>query len=173
VKADFTVTPSHTTIDNPLFTLTNKSSGAVRYAWYVNKGFLNNQKDNSYTVTDTGTYCFKLVATDSLNCADTAIKCADVDPGFRSALFIPSAFSPNGDGANDIFYVRGAGIETLHMAIYNRWGQEVFVSNNVADGWDGTYHGTLQPPEAFAYVVTAKFADGSTVTKRGSVTLLR
>jgi gliding motility-associated-like protein len=59
------------------------------------------------------------------------------------------------------------------MEIYNRWGQKVYESRDVNQGWDGTYRGKPQPMDAYAYVIHIQFTDGRQTTKTGSVTLLR
>ncbi len=86
---------------------------------------------------------------------------------------LPTAFSPNGDGINDILYVRGAGIKTLDLKIWNRFGQLVFETTDQKKGWDGTYNGQPQPIEAYAYVLKATIIDGTTRTFKGNITLLR
>lgn len=90
--------------------------------------------------------------------------------GFVAA---PSAFSPNGDGSNDVLLVRGKNIATLYFAVYNRWGQKIFETTNINKGWDGTLNGNLQPEETYAYIIQATFLDGNSGSKRGSVILLR
>jgi len=86
---------------------------------------------------------------------------------------LPTAFSPNGDGENDILYVRGAAIKTLDLRIYNRWGQLIFETTSQAIGWDGTFNGEPQPIEAYGYVLTVSFIDGTSKTLKGNITLLR
>ena len=86
---------------------------------------------------------------------------------------MPTGFSPNGDGNNDVLYVRGYGIETMSLKIFNRWGELIFETINQDIGWDGTYKGKPQEMEAYAYVLDVVFGDGSKVRKQGNVTLLR
>jgi gliding motility-associated-like protein len=86
---------------------------------------------------------------------------------------IPTGFSPNGDGKNDILYVRGENIHEMYLTIYNRWGQLVFESRNVNIGWDGLYKGETAPMEAYGYVLSVVFKSGRTFYKKGNVTLIR
>ena len=86
---------------------------------------------------------------------------------------LPGAFTPNGDGANDVLYVYGGLIKAVHLRIYNRWGQMVFETKDIKQGWDGTFKGEPQRPDAYAYRLTAEFIDGSMATSSGSVTLMR
>lgn len=88
-------------------------------------------------------------------------------------IFIPSGFSPNGDGFNDIFYVRGANIDEVHLMVYNRWGEKIFESFDLDFGWDGTYKGERLTPDSYAYYVEALCFGGETFVKKGSITLLR
>ncbi len=88
-------------------------------------------------------------------------------------LFVPNIFSPNGDNNNDVLFVRGKGITDLRFIVYDRWGEKVFESTSLADGWDGTFRGEKMNPAVFVYYVQATFTDGSDVTKKGNVTLIR
>jgi len=86
---------------------------------------------------------------------------------------LPTGFSPNGDGANDVLYVRGAGIETMNLKIYNRWGQMLFETTDQRIGWDGTFGGQPQPMETYGYVLLATLKDGASKMMKGNVTLIR
>lgn len=88
-------------------------------------------------------------------------------------IFLPNAFTPNGDGENDVLYVRSNIVESLELVIYNRWGQKVFETTNQETGWDGTFKNTLQTPDVFAYYLKAKCFNGQEFFKKGNVTLLR
>ena len=118
-----------------------------------------------------GTYKTCLVASISGSCLDTV--CKNVEALIVPRLDVPTAFTPNNDGVNDVIYVRGAAIQHMDFYIYNRWGQQVFHSANMEVGWDGNYNGSPQPMEGYAYVVNATFINGETETKRGNITLLR
>lgn len=85
---------------------------------------------------------------------------------------IPSAFSPNGDGKNDVLYVRGNNVAALKLIIYNRLGIKVFQSNRMEVGWDGTYKGVKQDMDAYVYLLDVTFLDGTSIKKSGNVTLL-
>lgn len=86
---------------------------------------------------------------------------------------IPNAFSPNGDGQNDVLYVRGNGISGVRMMIYNRYGQLVFESTDLTLGWDGTHKGKAVNPGVFVYFVEVTFANGNSDSGKGNVTLVR
>jgi len=92
-----------------------------------------------------------------------------------ASVVVPDAFSPNGDGVNDVVYVEGWGIEELiSFKIYNRWGELIFESNDKEVGWDGTYKGEVQAPDSYAYVIVAKnFIYGNPETITGFIDLVR
>jgi len=88
-------------------------------------------------------------------------------------VFIPNMFSPNGDGVNDVFMVYGNTIAAVEMHIYNAWGQEVFVSKDQRQGWNGTMSGKQQPAGVYVYIVIAKLQNGTTVNRKGNITIIR
>jgi gliding motility-associated-like protein len=88
-------------------------------------------------------------------------------------LAVPNAFSPNGDGNNDLFVVRTPSIEGYRISISNRWGQEVFRSTDWEIHWDGTWKGEPQPLGTYVYALEYRDADGSPQRTSGSLTLVR
>lgn len=89
-------------------------------------------------------------------------------------IYVPTAFTPNGDGLNDILRAIPAGIKELkHFSIFNRWGQQVFTTNNAAYGWDGTVQGTRQPAGVYVWVADAVDYTGKKTTFKGTVTIIR
>ncbi len=90
-----------------------------------------------------------------------------------STLFIPSAFTPNGDGRNDVFKAEGIGITNLSIVVYNRLGQKLFEARNIDQSWDGRYKGELMPAATYLYQATYTDAKGENHIKRGQITLIR
>ena len=87
---------------------------------------------------------------------------------------VPSAFTPNGAGENDMIYVKGHGIEELfYFRIYNRWGEVIFETNDINVGWDGTYKGEAQNMETYIYQAKVRFYNDEVEEKGGSITLIR
>jgi gliding motility-associated-like protein len=90
---------------------------------------------------------------------------------------VPNAFTPDGDGAYDYFFPRqllSKGVSTFKMTVYNRWGQEVFITTNPAGrGWDGKFNGIDQPQGVYVYMIDVAFKNGVSEQKQGNVTLLR
>jgi gliding motility-associated-like protein len=94
-------------------------------------------------------------------------------------FFIPNTFSPNGDGVNDRFVVRGKGLNVIpSITIYNRWGQVVFeksnfAANDDASGWDGTFNGKPAPSDVYIYTVQILCDNATLIPYHGNVTLIR
>ena len=104
-------------------------------------------------------------------CTMTATAIVRVDNNLN--LFIPSAFTPNQDGTNDVHYVYGEGLKGFYFAVFNRWGEKVFESNNQSYGWDGTYKGAIQQPGVYTYSFKATYLDNKEIEQKGSITLIR
>lgn len=94
---------------------------------------------------------------------------------YNNILDLPTAFSPNGDGVNDVFrIVRWLNVSSLtEFAVYNRWGQRVFFSNSLTDGWDGTFQGRSADVGVYVWFITLRTGDDKVVSLKGNVTLLR
>lgn len=88
-------------------------------------------------------------------------------------FFIPSGFTPNNDGHNDVWKVYGSTIQKVYIMVYNQYGQRMFDSRDVNVGWDGRFKGKLQPTGVYVYYARITFYDGAEVTKKGSITLIR
>jgi gliding motility-associated-like protein len=122
---------------------------------------------------DTGTYIVKYTVTDALTgCESETEKTVIVTPYFR--LFIPSAFSPNGDGLNDIFEIAGNAIEEYDLNIFDRWGGKLYQSGSISQPWEGKISGGLDAPQgAYVYLIKLKDNKGVAHEYSGTVTLLR
>jgi gliding motility-associated-like protein len=93
---------------------------------------------------------------------------------YIDTLLIPNLFTPNGDGHNDILYVRTFGeFENIHFRLYNRWGKLVFETFDENIGWDGYYNESLQPLDVYVYYLTGKTLGGESFQQKGDVTLMR
>lgn len=168
--ADFSYTPIKPQENTPT-QFTNLSVDAVAYRWQFGDGDTSSLRDPSHQYLKTGTYNVCLTAINAAGCDSTV--CQPVSALINPLFDIPTAFSPNNDGINDFFEIKGFGIINYNMKIFNRWGQLVFESNNPRVSWDGRFKGAVQPMDAYAYVVNIEFSDGTKANKSGSVTLLR
>lgn len=121
------------------------------------------------------TSTFKLVVQDENGCKNQAALTVVVyNPEcVEPNIFVPTAFTPNGDNINDVFLPRGLNIEEMYLIIYNRWGEEVFQSTEPSRGWDGTYRSKELGPDVYGYYLEVGCANGQRFEKKGNVTLLR
>lgn len=94
-------------------------------------------------------------------------------PCAESNIYIPNAFSPNGDGKNEVLYVRGNNITKLYFAVYDRWGQKVFETTDINKGWDGRFKGKKLDPAVFGYYAEGECPNNEKFNKKGNVTLLK
>jgi gliding motility-associated-like protein len=104
-------------------------------------------------------------------CEDSATIQVLVDP--LTDIYLPTAFTPNGDGKNDLFKVLGGEFAQFNLKVFNRWGQVVFTTTERAKGWDGKVNGELQPAQVFVYILQGKLKNGKVVMKKGTVMLVR
>jgi gliding motility-associated-like protein len=89
-------------------------------------------------------------------------------------VLLPTAFSPDGDGKNDIFHVVGEQLQDGNLQVYNRWGQKVFESNNPNDyGWNGEFNNKPCQIGVYAYILVGKRLNGDEIKMKGTVTLFR
>ncbi|MBK7148350.1 MAG: gliding motility-associated C-terminal domain-containing protein [Bacteroidetes bacterium] len=88
-------------------------------------------------------------------------------------VFIPNAFTPNGDGNNDVFMIYGESIKDVGLMVFDRWGEKVFESATQFEGWDGTFAGKQLNPAVYVYVAGITYLDGKKMEKKGTVTLLK
>ena len=103
----------------------------------------------------------------------TAIDTVTVIVNFVAAVGVPTTFSPNGDGQNDVLRVLGQGITRMEFKVFNRYGQLVFETTNQVEGWDGLHKGKEVNPGTFVYTLEVTFAEGESEVYTGNVTLVK
>lgn len=116
---------------------------------------------------------YNLQITDAFGCFDDtySLTVFVIPPSFIS---MPESFTPNGDGVNDIIYVKGWFLEELiEYKIFNRWGELIFTTNDLDKGWDGTFNGRIQKSDVYIYRIKARGVDGNTLQKEGYVNLIK
>ncbi len=154
---------------NPGQSVNLNSTGGVNYSWTPSSGLsCTNCPNPTASPVQTTTY-YVTVTTDS-GCSVIDAITIDVNCG---QVFIPDAFSPNGDGQNDVFYLKGDCIKSMDFVVYDRWGNKVFESQNINTGWDGNYMGKPMNAGTYVYYLKGTMQDGSTVEKHGNITLVR
>jgi len=141
------------------------------YLWSPING-LNNPNIKSPIATPEVTTIYTLMGIDSNQCKNKdSVKITVMD---NIPVFIPSAFTPNGDGRNDVFHVKNLSIQRVsEFRVFNRWGQEIFSTSGNDKGWDGTYKGVEQPTDVYNYLIRIASPDGHSDTYKGDVTLIR
>ena len=125
--------------------------------------------DSFYNASIPGTYWVQ-----AKNICGTATDSVIIYPSCSFPIYVPSAFTPNGDGRNDIFRIASMkGLKLLDFSVYNRWGQCVFKTANPQQGWDGTIKGQLSPPGVFVYSIQYVTINGINKSLKGTVVLIR
>lgn len=129
----------------------------------------------SHYYNTAGSFNVYLIATSSYGCKDTAHIVVEITPDF--ALYIPNAFTPDANDKNDMFQPMGVGIneDDYRMDIFDRWGENVFTSNNFRKGWDGSVKGSSKPAPQGVYIYKIMVTDlqGNKHPYVGHVTVIR
>jgi gliding motility-associated-like protein len=179
--ADFNYTPDPATILEPTITFLNSSSGTIKhYTWNFGDS-LSTSVDTSnlinpkHTYVNVGSYPVTLVALSINGCSDTMVRTVIIEQDF--ALFVPNAFSPNGDGKNEIFKAEGEGITDFKMYIFDRWGNSVFTTIDINVGWDGRMNNRIGVDilqhDVYVWKIELKNVSHQGKTYTGTVTLVR
>jgi gliding motility-associated-like protein len=150
---------------------TNNSTGAISYYWTFGDNTGTSDLINpNYTYSAPGEYPVWLYAYSQNSCIDSTT--VNIHINF-AGYAIPSAFSPNNDGLNDVLFVRGGPFVEYEMRIFNSWGQQIFISNSQTIGWDGTYKGKDAQEGVYVLIFKGKIADGTEINYSGDITLVR
>ncbi len=144
------------------------------YSWEPSE-FLDNPDIRDPLATPRDTTVFTVTITTENGCVFERTVRVNVDrpacePPF---VFLPNAFSPNGDGNNDVLFVRGEFVEQVELIIYNRWGEKVFQTLDQSIGWDGTFNGKEVEPGVFGYYLFVTCEGGGEHQQQGSINLIR
>ena len=173
VYANFSYTPTNITIDNPVVSFINNSSGGTNFLWDFGDSSSSTEFSPNHTYTSIGTYTVMLIVSDDQNCVDTAITILEIND--FTTYYLPNVITPNGDGQNDFFYIFATNIEldNFTMRIFNRWGKQIFFTTNPNLGWDGKYKGKLVPQGVYSYIIN--FTDSQNFnrhTLHGRITVI-
>lgn len=163
-SSDTTIPATYTTTIEVLST--TGGTGTVTYEWTPG-ATLSDATAASTVASPTETTSYLVTGLDDNGCTavDTVVVRVDFD-----LVAIPDGFTPNGDGANDVFTVHHSpAIELVEMKIFNRWGELVFETNN----WDGTYKDKKQPMDTYVYQVVFRLPDGTSSSYSGDFLLIR
>jgi len=151
---------------------TNLSPNPVTFYWVPDDGTISNPNINDPIVAPTDSTTYTCYAMNQWGCRDTVSSIVRVE---HTDECIPSAFTPNGDGLNDVFRICRLTYEKLvDFSVFNRWGTLVYRNTTDATkGWDGTYNGVPQDMGVYNYVIVISRVDGTNKIYKGNVTLIR
>lgn len=175
-NAHFTMNPSQPAVDETV-RFSYVGSPAASYQWDVD--YLNASADGSdqytipefeHTYTEAGKKTIRLVTFNSAGCTDTLIREFVIRDPY--SVSVPSAFTPNADGKNDLLQVHiPEGVEIFTYYVFNRWGEKIFQSNTRSNMWDGSYKDQPAPEGAYVIVFEGEAPTGDKVTFKGTVAL--
>jgi gliding motility-associated-like protein len=176
--ANIWASPLASSINNPVIYFTDSSTGApATWLWDFGGGSFSTDQNTSFTFSDTGTYCVTLIVGGPGGvCPDTATECITILP--ELLIWYPNAFTPNGSGLNDVFkpVVSDPGYIAGYMLfVFDRWGNMVFNTTDLATGWDGRMQTTGEKCQidTYVYLVSITDKDGHIFDHRGVVNLIR
>ncbi|MFH0892814.1 MAG: PKD domain-containing protein [Bacteroidota bacterium] len=179
-KASYTASPVVAALPNGTVYFYNETTQWTNLYWNFGdplSGSSNTstQENPIHEYTAPGIYTAWLYAVNEIGCYDSIPIDITIQPEYN--VFIPNCFTPNGDGHNDTFFPKGFGIESnnFEFYIYNRWGEEIFFSNNINNQWDGTYrgNGNIVQTGVYPYLLIVKSLSGLEQRYAGSVTLIK
>ena len=170
--ANFSSSPNNNSIDEPVVFFKDLSENATIWDWNFDDGETSNVQNPGHSFDFADKYKVRLIASNEGGCSDTISSSLSIAP--YDFVKLPSAFSPNGDGQNDVFKILRAGkLEITEFKIFNRWGNIVFETTNKEEGWDGKRKGKDQNTGTYIYLVKGTDGDGETIEIKGNFTLLR
>jgi gliding motility-associated-like protein len=173
--ADFYILENPTTpivLSKATFHFINTSQFATYYWWEFGDGNSSTVVNPVYTYETDDTFAIQLIAVNDFGCADTAnYYPLEIVPD--GELFVPNAFSPNGDNLNETFDIGGVSVTDFNIDLFDRWGKVIFSTKDMQSGWDGYINDYPAPEGVYAFKIKATFQDGHTYTKGGTVLLVR
>lgn len=171
--ASFIPVPEEKNMYHPEIEFENYSVGAEEYVWRFEGGKYSYDYEPYNVFPDTGLYTVELVAITDKNCKDTTYRNVKILP--TVSLYIPNAFTPDGDGVNDVAMYKGYGIVDygFNFYVFDRWGTLIFYSNDKAIGWDGIYKGEVAQEDTYLYRIECLDIFGESHTKKGHINLLK
>ncbi|MCC6599398.1 MAG: gliding motility-associated C-terminal domain-containing protein [Crocinitomicaceae bacterium] len=174
----FTFDPLHPTTLENIVSIFNHTTGAVSYEWTLDAGNIGGELEPQIALPpeNAGIYELCLIAVSDQGCKDTL--CRQIELELDQSLFVPNSFSPNNDGVNDVFYpvFRGYDFTEYRLVIYDRWGIEVFATNDAREMWTGNIQGGeyYVQPDVYVWQIRIKDNGSSDINEfRGHVSVIR
>ncbi|NPA67404.1 MAG: PKD domain-containing protein [Chlorobi bacterium] len=160
--------------DQPVHCYNLSSEDSELFYWEFGDGGTSEDENPVYFYTEPGTYDIKLTVISENKCVDSLTLTSEVIVLPEGNIEFPNAFTPDGNGDNDIFAPAVyTSVKTFEMYIYNRWGEEVFHTTDINEGWNGYFEGSLAPQDVYVWRASGIFLNGTPFEIAGSVTLLR
>lgn len=172
--ANFNYTPPTPYVGETIDFIDNSysSNSILGWNWNFDNLYYDTLQNPNYAFNNTGEFTVRLIISDKNNCLDTTQqKIKIVNRYFEPN--IPTAFSPNGDGNNDLFKIYGGAYKAMIFRVYNNWGQLVFETNNPNKGWNGKYKEKLQPVGVYVWTMEIDTYEGTVHKLNGNLTLMR
>lgn len=169
--AGFNVQPVSTSIFTPEVVFPDMSADALYWEWNFGDNTYSNEQSPSHYYTAPGDYEVMQIVANGYGCSDSVVHPVHILE--ESTFFAPNAVSPNGDGLNEIFLPRGAGIVDYKLYIFDRWGELIFTSTDIDEGWDCTYKGILVKPDVYVWRAIITDLNGNTNDYYGHFTVIR
>jgi gliding motility-associated-like protein len=161
--ADFHLDNNLLSMLEPEVFITNYSEGGDSWLWnFGDSAFSSDRDPISHTYDVSGEYTIELVAISDFGCDNSVSRGVYVKP--HQTLYVPSSFTPNSDGKNDLFEIKGEDLELVRLWVYDRWGNEVFFGENEDSSWDGTHSGKKMGMGVYSYVI--EYKQSSRIKKR-------
>jgi gliding motility-associated-like protein len=155
-------------------TLVLKASAGVSYQWYKNDVIISGATNATYNVTEAGTYNVSINNNTCTGKTSTPVVVTFKDCPSDIEIFVPTAFTPNNNFANDNLQPYFLNVRELnYFKVYNRWGQLVFETNTIGKGWDGNIKGVKQPTETYTWILECTDNRGEKFKKSGKSLLIR
>lgn len=160
------------------FGIASVTPGSIaNWSWNFGDTTSSNIQNPIHVYQDTGSYIVTLTVQSDSGCVASALDTIHLKKCGNDVLVtnpaVPSGFTPNGDGKNDVLYVKGGPFEELNFRIFNEWGNEIFISTIQSSGWDGTFKSAAQAAGRYIWTLTGKLVDGREVNMSGEVILSR
>lgn len=151
--------------------LTNASFNAWSYAWSFGDGNGSFLVNPTHVYTQPGAYEITLIATDQKGCVDSISKWIEIAP--ERYIYLPNSFTPDGDGLNEYFYGRFIGLLSARFYIFNRWGEEIFFSDQLNFVWNGKYEGVPVQDGTYSWYLIYEIEKGIYEDLSGHVNVIR
>ncbi len=169
--ADFGLTNNPTVAQEPVyFSDFSSPVGLInQWIWSFGDESFGNVQSPTHTYNNSGSYDITLTIFDDQGCRDTITKRIEV----TLLPQVPSAFTPNGDGYNDLLFVKGGPFQKIKFKVYNNWGELIFETEDQTRGWDGKKNGEDQPVGVYVWTLEVDMYNNRVIRKNGDVTLIR